>query len=949
MDINSSNYFSVSASTNKGMSGLISGMDTESMVEQMLSGTQSKITKQEQLKTQTEWKQEMYRDVIDTVTSFRNKYFDSAFDSTSKTNFAKSALFDTMTSEVTSGSAVRVISTGNASVGETRIAVKNLATASKMTGRHKLSGEQKLAGTALNNADLQTNFDKKVALRVNGSYVEVNLNGAKTEKEIAAAFNQAFADNGISGVSAKTYDGTLRFVLDLPSGRVEVDENSSSTLGLQMTGLSNLSSGIVTDTAGNATGAMFQSGLMDADAGLSFDLTLDGVTKNIKMTEFAGSDGRVTAQSVTEALDAQIKKVFGDYVKVELTGEGGIQLSANTPDEEGHQITVTGSELSKLGIEPGASTLLSMGSKLSDLGLTGDRFRFTINGVEFSFNGNDTIGNVINKVNSGKAGVRLSYSSLTDLFTMEATSSGAKYGLSVTQTEGDLLSRLFGSDVIEAGSSAASRSLTTGSIQGRALANDYETDAVSMNMTVNGKDYKFTLARQTGMTYTKQNIERQLNTWLQVNFGTDSAGRANISYADGKLNIADGYCVSFAETETDVENGATMAEAVKSDLALALGFSIGGKSNAATADTRISDILQLRGAAVLDADGNAAQTLAEIDTINGQKVSYASEGRLSMQGTADMALTDDVLKDIFGAEELKLANGSPAAGAVVAGVDAKVIINGVETSRNSNTFTIDGLTVQLTKVSAYDSETDSYEETVINTERDTDTIVEAFRGFVEDYNAMAVKLYDLLHEDANYREYAPLTSEQKKEMSEREIELWEEKAKEGLLRNDSTIESMVSAVRGALYTKPKNNAYALYDIGVDFASYLATDGKKGVLTFNETALRNALAADPDAVKNLFVDASEGLAGKIMSAIDSAAKTTGATKGTLVELAGVQGTSSEKSNTLYRQLQSISTRIKELQAKYERERQRYWNQFNAMESAMSNYNAQSNMLASYFSY
>ena len=70
----SSSYVN-NASSNKGFSGLASGVDTESMVEQLLSGTQSKIDKQEGLKQQLQWKQEIYRDIISQINSFQTKFF----------------------------------------------------------------------------------------------------------------------------------------------------------------------------------------------------------------------------------------------------------------------------------------------------------------------------------------------------------------------------------------------------------------------------------------------------------------------------------------------------------------------------------------------------------------------------------------------------------------------------------------------------------------------------------------------------------------------------------------------------------------------------------------------------------------------------------------------------------------------------------------------------------
>ena len=76
--VSSSSTFSTSAATSYGMSGLISGLDTEGMVEQMLSGTQNKIDQQNAQKQQIIWKQEIYRELISDINGFKNSFFSSA-------------------------------------------------------------------------------------------------------------------------------------------------------------------------------------------------------------------------------------------------------------------------------------------------------------------------------------------------------------------------------------------------------------------------------------------------------------------------------------------------------------------------------------------------------------------------------------------------------------------------------------------------------------------------------------------------------------------------------------------------------------------------------------------------------------------------------------------------------------------------------------------------------
>jgi len=849
LNINSSSYYSVSASTTKGFAGLASGIDTDSMVREMLSGTQAKIDKQKQLKQQTQWKQEIYQDVISTINNFYSKYFDSAFDSKLKTNLYSASFYDSMVSKIKSGDAVNIISTSSsASVGDVSIVVKQLASAATLLGENKVSSAKKIISTGL------------------------------TDEKLSSVF---------------------------------------------------------------ANGAT-----------VSFDLSLDGITKTITLSEVADGSGNITLESVREAIEKQIQKAFGSYLKVEISGSGDerrLVLDLNV-DQPGHELRIYGADALKLGFTPGDSTLVNYNTKLGDLGLLGERFSFTINGLDFSFDKNDTIGSMMNKINSSDAGVKITYSTLSDTFKIEATSSGAYYGIEITQQEGNLLSVLFGEDKIGAGSAVASSKLTTGLISGNpgGLADDFTTTDASLVMYVNGTSYTFNLPATAGKTYDKAEIEEAFNKWLLDKFGK-TGDTQNIRYEGGNLIVEGGFEVRFDKTTVDLGDADAVAAASKKDLALAFGFSRTGASNIATADTPISEILQLQGLTIMDADGNPAEKLSDIATINGYSVTY-SDSRLSLSGSGVIDLSGEPeLAALFGASFFTLSNGSLSSGAVKAGTDAIISFNGTEVYRSSNTFTIEGLTLELNKTSKVILDefgtVVGYEETVVSTSRDLDAIVETMKNFVNDYNAMLDKLNGYLDEESNYRKYLPLTDEQKKEMSEREIELWEEKAKQGLVRNDPYISSFLSQIRTILYTKPEGCNVGLYNIGIETMSWQ----NKGKLEFDETAFRNALATNAEDIKRLFTDSKEGLAVLITKAVNETARLSVASPGMLVALAGAKGwKGNEKNNTLFYQLQSIESRLKELNNRYEKERQRYWNQFNEMEKMISYYTWQSSMISSTFS-
>ena len=231
----------------------------------------------------------------------------------------------------------------------------------------------------------------------------------------------------------------------------------------------------------------------------------------------------------------------------------------------------------------------------------------------------------------------------------------------------------------------------------------------------------------------------------------------------------------------------------------------------------------------------------------------------------------------------------------------------------------------------------------VEVSQNTDEIMDGIKGFMDEYNKLIKTINDYLDEDTSYRDYAPLTADQKKEMSEREIELWEEKAKEGLLHRDSTLQTFLQQMRTVLYEKPANGGYALYELGIETGAW-ETKGQLTFTTDGEARLRQLLETDPTNVMKLFTDPEDGLGTKLNTILKSTANTTGGSPGTLVQLAGVKGGSTEKNNSIYDQLKSLDEKIAALKRTYEAEKTRYWNQFNTMEQMISNMNAQSSYLA-----
>lgn len=178
---------------------------------------------------------------------------------------------------------------------------------------------------------------------------------------------------------------------------------------------------------------------------------------------------------------------------------------------------------------------------------------------------------------------------------------------------------------------------------------------------------------------------------------------------------------------------------------------------------------------------------------------------------------------------------------VAKGTNAKATIDGKTYDLESNKITVAGVTYNFNNVS------EAGKTTTVNVSQDTDKIVDNVKKFVDMYNTMLDSLNDKLSEE-KYSDYKPLTKEQEAEMTEEQIKKWNEKAKSGLLYNNSQVRTLVSDMREALYT-PVDAVDSKYNslsaIGI------TTTTTKGHVTLDEDKLRKALTEDPDCVYQLF--------------------------------------------------------------------------------------------------
>ncbi len=294
------------------------------------------------------------------------------------------------------------------------------------------------------------------------------------------------------------------------------------------------------------------------------------------------------------------------------------------------------------------------------------------------------------------------------------------------------------------------------------------------------------------------------------------------------------------------------------------------------------------------------------------------------------------------------------------GEDAEVILDGEKLTRSSNSITQDGVTYKLQK--------ESSEEQTITVSMDTDAIYDQITAFVNDYNALIDTISDKVEEEYD-RDYLPLTDAEKEEMTEEEIELWEKRAKTGLLENDETLENLLYNMRRALYESVSGVGSSLTVIGITTTRNYEDGGK---LEIDADVLKEAIENDPEDVMNLFSKQSEtysgttnvrtltssersvrtseeGLAYRLYDLIQdniSTLRDNNGNKGILLAKAGTTGDASQYSNQLYDQITEYEEDIEAMLDRLEDKEDYYYGKFSVMETYINNMNSQIAALQSY---
>lgn len=955
----------VSGNGNKNyVSGLASGMDTESIVKSLLMGTQTKIDKQSGLKQQLEWKQDIYRDLITKINTFSDKYF--SYYGSGDTNLMSQSLFKTMTG-ISSSGAIKISSVSSNAVSSMNISeIQQLATACSVKSSGNVTGEPK--GQEAKLSELEPG-EHSFSLTLDGVNRTITFTKGATEQDTINNINQVLYRNFGTSVG-----------MDLVKVGEDDSGNDINVVKLVKLNEERKSAGesvdssrrVIIESAGN-NDTISKLGF---SGGFSNKLDYGTSLKDMNFaTPLEGNRYEFQINGVT------IKGLTGDSTLSDVisainSSDAGVRVSYSSAADKFIMESSSTGEISDIKMSQTYGNLLTTMFGVEATGVQSSLFSKDItsdSSVDFNA--------IVENLNNGRD------QSLT--FQVD----GEDYTVKLEGKNG-VGNYKNAQAVIDAINSKLSREFGSGKVN-FSLKEDTGTGPDH-----EGKNYVVVQSSEHSINFTSDNIngggakafgfaENQTNVlgkgthWndagligeIKVNGGaainildnptletvafrlqTAIGGNAKVEYKDGRFNITgltNDVIIEGVDGNVTNPDGSVVK---KNPVNMMFGKStieISHKSYRPLISKQVKNTDFLKGKLKItvgetttDINVNTLGTsesfdnlLQELRNVTGGTVTYADNKiqidgvELTIEGTD--ADGKALMNSLFGSDTIS----NHMSADITAGQNARLTVDGTVIERNSNTFELDGITMELT--SEYH---DTGTPIRLTTSRDTDKIVDSLKSFVEDYNALVEELNEHLKETANYKKYAPLTDEQKKEMSDKEIELWEEKSKEGLLHNDANITSFLGDMRMVLYSSVEGAGLSLYDIGIETSDNWRDNGK---LVIDEDVLKSMAATNPDAICKLFTDRDQGLGTGMQNALKDAANVSSGSPGTMVRYAGTKDVLTT-SNTLYEEMKHISETLSNLNTKYQLEKTRYWNQFNAMEQAISNMNSQSSWLTQQFS-
>lgn len=639
---------------------------------------------------------------------------------------------------------------------------------------------------------------------------------------------------------------------------------------------------------------------------------------------------------------------------------------------------LTGGKLS--GSNTTSTTMAGLGAIAE-----GETAAIDVNGTTINLNSRTTIESFVSQLN--KAGVNASFDATNQRFFISAKESGADGDFTIAAHDANGLKALQSMKLMTAEDATNNSDYAKwANMSDEALAAETATESTKRANAF----YNSVLSLQSSneeLQKEKEKLEAKKSDYLASDEyknamkETDPSGintlEDNLMLLKDKISVIEEEMKSYEELTAKKGAGETLT--AEEEAKLAELSTDEKKASWTSLDTYKKNLSTLQTSADYDtAMANIDTTVATNNTTIADYQKYYNtttdaEGKVTASATdlmTNTVQTELENKRTTAQEAIAAANGMTgdlSGAARIVGQDAKIQLNGAEFTSKTNSFTVNGLTITanaLSDISStttkyYDADgnevpegtagataktTNNYKTTAINTTDDVEGIYKMIKNFFSEYNTLINEM-DSLYNASSSKGYEPLTSDEKDSMTDTEVEAWEKKIKDALLRKDSTlgttINNMKMSMMSSFTVDGKTTNLASY--GIETLSYfLAEDNEKGAYHIagdssdtntsdEEDKLKTAIANNPSGVVSFFTQLATSLHDKLNSQMS---------RSTYSSFKKVY-----EDKKMQSEYDGYTTKIAAQEKKLTALEDRYYSQFTAMEVAMSKLNSQQSSLSS----
>lgn len=911
------------------MSGINSGLDTDSIVSALVTSYSTKKQKYEKAQTKLEWTQDAWKGL--------NKKVYSLYTNVSNLRF--SSAYSLKKTTVSDNTKATVKASNTAAIGTQTLSIKQVAQSGYMTGgqlKTKATSSTKLSQLGMTSADAE------IGVKVGDTTTSVKLSSSDSISDVVNKLKDA-------GVNASFDEANNRFFVNSRSTGKEADftltyENADGLNALKKLGL------YTQATSGTAAYDTYKA--YAALAGADDTATANNI--NSMISEYnAASASKKAAQTELNNLNLAAGTYADAYSGVQ---DFNAKLSASSFSADNK--AVFDSIMSMSATERANSLVDGSGNIYTKTGKDQDGNEVFANGsnyilkkaTSYSYTAKDADGNEVTKnytkvtkddktyyVEEGKED--------TEENRLDASKEGAlkaNYTYYETSKEGPTY-------VDSEGKEAAATKDAEGNITAYTVGSG--SDAVTYTYDEASKTYKD--ADGKAMTFSEKYTYPQ-GAETSVTVGTEKY---------------DGYIADLKDAGIKEEEVTAYGANLNKVKAMEAAVAAETPEEAAATNSMTSLAAQIKEAYNNGYDGKTGKDA--VDTLATSHYNQMS-GLQTTIDTAEKTMADDsVVKEIAGktGDELtsaiedmvskvniavsELANAGKVdnsynAAIKVDGKDAIITLNGAEYTNSGNTFSINGLsiTAQAATVTKDSAGNEIDNPITITTNTDTQGIYDKIKDFLTSYNNIINEM-NKLYNAASSKGYEPLTDEEKDEMSDSEIEKWEQKIKDSLFRHDNKLNEVMSAMTTAMSKAIEVNGkkYSLSSFGVHTLGFLNAAENEGYAyhidgdeddenTAGKTdKLMAAITSDPDTVVSFF----QGVAANLYEAVGDKMKSSSVSSAYTI----YNDKQMDKQQKEYKKL------IAEWEDRISKKEDYYYSKFSAMESALAKLNSTQSSIGSFF--